>query len=347
MLEHDHSGFIKFLKEFPDHPKKAKKIADTATLSVDANGIDQLILAGMGGSAISGELIGGYLREELSVPVTVHRSYGLPNHVTDKSLVMVLSYSGNTEETISAMEAAIKRKSRIIALSTGGTVKELCDAHSISYVPLPTGYPPRQALGYIFFILLNLMERLELASSQKSQIKETTTLLREELEQYNPETTFGNNLANHIAQSIYHAVPVVYGGSHFLSGVVTRWRNQFHENSKSLAFSNMFPELNHNEIVGWETFPDVAKHFRVIFLRDVEESSRVKKRIEITKEILKERNVLFGEIFSQGESRLARIFSLIYVGDWASYYLAMLNEKDPINIDSIDLLKNRLNEIPA
>ncbi len=343
MLEHDRSNFIEYLKQFPDQPACCRDTVGELTLDLDMARVQNVVLAGMGGSAISGDLLTGYARDQLRKPVYIHRDYGLPAFVDENTLFIASSYSGNTEETLAAVESAMKRKAQIIGISSGGgELERICASNDFPHAVVPGGFPPRQALGYMFFTLMFIMQKLELISVSEEDIGETIQVLNDQCHRYDPGHSFGNNLANHIAQSIYHAVPVIYSGAPFMQAIPVRWRNQFNENSKTVAFSNSFPELNHNEIVGWEALQGVTQHFRVIFLRDPEESARVEKRMTITKEILRGRNILFGEIFAEGNCRLARMFSLIYTGDWASYYLAMLNEQDPINIDSIDLLKNRL-----
>lgn len=345
MQDHDRSDFIRFLKDFPKQPAAAIRKIKDAEPAVKLSSIRNIVVAGMGGSAIAGELLKSYLQEELKVPMMIHRDYGTPQYLDKHSLVFIVSYSGDTEEALSAFDQAMKKRAQVIAVSSGGDLAQRCEENQVSHFSIPSGYPPRQALGYLFFTLLGLCDKMGLCSEKSKDIHETSALLKEMVGRYNPETTFGNNLANHIAQSIYHAIPVIYIATPFFAGVEVRWRNQYNENSKTMAYSNIFPEVTHNEIVGWEALEEVTKHFRVIFLRDPEETARVKQRVEITKKILKGNNVLFGEVFAEGNSRLARMFSLIYTGDWSSYYLAMLNEQDPIKIDSIDLLKNRLGEV--
>lgn len=347
MFEYDRSNYMGLLKDFPEQIPTALKCVTDAGLSVSGEGVRNIVLAGMGGSAISGDLLLGYLRDELAVPGMVNRSYTVPAFVSEDTLFVATSYSGNTEETLSATRAALERKARVVGISSGGELAALCAEHKCPHVTVPGGLPPRQALGYLFFPLLKVMEAGGFIASRDAEIEETYRLLRELDHRFDPDYSQGNNLANHIAQSIYHAIPVTYVGVDYLHGVPVRWRNQFSENAKSMAFSNIFPELNHNEIMGWEGLEDVNKHFRVIFLRDAGESDRMKQRIDITKKLLRKRNILLGEIYAEGESRLARMFSLIYIGDWASFYWAMLNEKDPTAIDSIDHLKEQLSAQPA
>ncbi len=345
MYDYDRSNFIAFLKEFPSQIDEALQIVRGIQPQVEVDSISNVIITGMGGSAIAGDLILGYLHEDLKLPAIVNRNYHIPQFVNHNTLFIAVSYSGDTEETLSSVRAAVEKSARVIGISSGGELEKICRDHQLTHIKIPGGLPPRQALGYLFFPLLGIFENLGMIPGQTEQIEETRVLVRNLVSRYSPETSFGNNLANHIAQSIYHAIPVIYAGVPYLAPVTVRWRNQFNENSKAMAFSNLFPELNHNEIMGWEGLEGVNKHFRVIMLRDQEENPRIRQRIEITKDILRKKHILFGEIYSEGHSRLARLFSLIVTGDWASYYWAMLNEIDPIKIDSIDLLKQRLSEV--
>jgi len=345
MLDFDRSNFIAYLKDFPDQPAEVVKKMKSYTIDLDVSGVQNIVFIGMGGSAIAGDIIVSYVRDELKVPVSVSRDYTLPSYVGKNTLMIASSYSGNTEETLAAVKHGLRRGALMVGITSGGELESICKKKNHPYVTVKEGYPPRQALGHMFFSQLLVLDKLGFIKVKKKDITETIDILNELSARYDPHETQSNNLANHIAQSIYHAIPVTYSGVAHLDPVTVRWQNQFNENSKTMAFSNVFPEMNHNEIMGWEGLPDVMQHFRVIFLRDSEENPRTAQRIKITKGILKKKNILFGEVFATGESRLARLFSMISTGDWASYYLALLNEKDPIAIDSIDLLKEKLSEL--
>lgn len=345
MLEFDRSNFLQLLKDFPAQIPEALSLTADFSFNFDTADINNIVIAGMGGSAISGDLMLGYLRDELPVPAVVNRSYSTPQFVNERTLFVAMSYSGDTEETLAATREAMARSAKVVAVTSGGELQDICIQNGFPYVQVPGGLPPRQALGYMFFPLLRMFENSGLIPSKEGEIAETVLLLKDMVERYDPKKNFGNNLANHIAQSVYHAIPITYTGVQYLYGVPVRWQNQFNENAKVLAYSNRFPELNHNEIMGFEGLPDVNKHFRIILLREANENPRIKERIKVTKKILRKHKILFGEVFSEGNTRLARMFTLIFTGDWASYYLAMLNEKDPMTIDSIDFLKTKLSEV--
>ena len=344
MVDYDRSNFLTFLKNFPQQLHQTEELMKDFAVDFDIRRFQNIVFAGMGGSAIAGDLFSAFARESLPVPTHILREYDIPGFVGESTLFIATSYSGNTEETLTASKAAVKRGATLIGISSGGSLLTLCEEGNHPFIRIPHGYPPRQALGYLFFTLYFLADKLGMSIRNDKDLAETEQLLQDLSERYNPELSMGNNLANHIAQSVYHAIPVIYTAAAYLYPVPVRWRNQFNENSKAMAFSNVFPELNHNEIVGWDGLKEVNKHLRIILLRDPEENPRIQQRIDISKELLKKSGIPFGEIFAEGNSRLARLFSLIYVGDWASYYLAMLNEKDPMRIDNIDFLKQKLSE---
>ncbi len=342
MQSSDHSNFFQFICDFPNQVEEAPGLIKNLDLKSIGSDFTQVILTGMGGSAIAGDLLTHYLQDEFPIPFMVNRNYTLPNYIGPKTLVISCSYSGNTEETLNATKMALEKKASLIGLSSGGKLEALFTQNSLPLIKIPEGYPPRQALGYMFFPLLNLFQHLGFIKPKTADINETVHILKDLRERNNPKTTHNHNLCNHIAQKLYHKVPILYTATEFLYPVLVRWRNQFNENSKVLAFSNVFPELNHNEIMGWEAPPEVLENFNVVFLRDESELERNQKRLEITKDIFKKNHVPIFEVFGEGSSLLSRIFSIIYIGDWVSYYLALLYEKDPYKIDSIQYLKDSL-----
>lgn len=343
MLTSDHSNFFQFICDFPSQVEEAPALIKNLDLKSIKKNFNLLVLTGMGGSAIAGDLLIHYLQNEFPIPCMVNRNYTLPNFIDGKTLIISCSYSGNTEETLNATRMALEKKASLIGISSGGKLEELFKKKNLPFIKIPSGYPPRQALGYMFFPLLNLFQHLGFIEPKTREINETIKTLKELRERSNPSKTHSHNLCNHIAQKLYRKIPILYTATEYLYPVLVRWRNQFNENSKVLAFSNVFPELNHNEIMGWEAPHEVLENFNVVFLRDESEMPRNAKRLEITKEIFKKNHVPVFEVFGEGNSLLSRIFSIIYIGDWVSYYLALLYEKDPYKIDSIQFLKDSLN----
>lgn len=344
MQSSDQSNFIKFLRHLPEQIKDAEKIIMETHFEDLPGEYNKIVLLGMGGSAIAGNFLASYLSRELAIPLLVNRNYFLPKFVDQKTLVIASSYSGNTEETLSAARQALERKATLIAQTSGGELKEIAETEGIPVINVPDGFPPRQALGYMFFTSLLTLVKIGLIKSRKKEINETRSVLKNIREHNDPEKNRRRNLSSHIAQELYNKVPIVYTAASMFQPLVVRWRNQFNENSKMLAFSNVFPELNHNEIVGWQANKSLLRCFSVLFLRDAAEYPRNKKRLEITRDIFRKNKIPVFEVFSEGKSDLARMFSLIYMGDWVSYHLALLYKKDPIQITNIDYLKNELSK---
>ncbi|GAB4374000.1 MAG: bifunctional phosphoglucose/phosphomannose isomerase [Calditrichia bacterium] len=345
MRDSDHSNFYEFISQLPEQIKASQEIFAQSGIQKLPDTINQVILLGMGGSAIAGDLLSAYLQWELPIPFIVNRNYSLPKYVDSRSLVLACSYSGNTEETLYALQETLERGATIIALTSNGKLKDLALKNQLPLIEIPGGLPPRQALGYMFFPLLYLLQHAGFIDPRDNEIKETIDVLNTLRENNEPRNTHRNNFCSHIARQLYGKIPIIYTASEMLQPVVTRWRNQLNENSKILAFSNVFPELNHNEIMGWEAPPNLLEPFSILLLRDKDEYLRNTRRLEISRDLWRKKNIPIFEIFGEGTSRLARLFSQIYFGDWISYYMALLYEKDPIKIQSIDYLKKALEKI--
>ncbi|GAB4328036.1 MAG: bifunctional phosphoglucose/phosphomannose isomerase [Calditrichia bacterium] len=340
----DSSNFFKFLNELPEQIKNTPALFKEISFPTLPENLQNIMVLGMGGSAIAGDIMQKFLEKDLKFPFLVNRNYHLPAFIGKNSLIISCSYSGNTEETLSATQEAIQRGATVIGITTGGKLEEMAVSNHFPIIKIPSGYPPRQAIGYMFFPLLTLLEKLGLVKVADADIRETIIILESIRERNDPVSQMDKSFCNHIAKSLYMRIPVIYTASSLLEPVTVRWRNQFNENSKVLAFSNQFPELNHNEIMGWEMGSELQNCFSIILLRDESEYERNRLRLEITRDIWRKQKTPIFEIFSEGKSSLARVFSQIYLGDWVSYYLALLYDKDPIKIGSIDLLKKKLSE---
>ncbi len=329
---------------FPEQAEEAFQIGKSAKIALRSAGVTSILLTGLGGSAIGGDLLRAYLADELAVPFFVNRHYVLPDFVSTKTLVIVSSYSGNTEETIAAQKDATKRKARILCISTGGAVTDFALKHKQPCMKIPGGLQPRAALGYSFFPLLVALSRTGFIKSKDKDIKETIELLRTKSKEWGaPDSS--TNPALMLAVNMKGRLPIIYSSADHLDSVNLRWRGQISENAKQLAYGNVLPEMNHNELVGWNVLKDLMKRTHVIVLRDKGEHPRVSVREEITKTIIAEYTSGVSEVWSEGKSLLARMFSLIHFGDWVSYYLAILNEQDPTPVNVIDHLKNELAKV--
>lgn len=331
----------KLILNFPKQSEEAVAIGNAATLKVQTKYIRQIVITGLGGSAIGGDLLRAYLADKCAVPVTVNRHYYFPDFVGKETLVIVSSYSGNTEETVSAYKDAIKRKAKIFCITSGGEVERMAKKHAHPYIKIPGGFPPRAALGYSFFPTLIALSKLGFIKNQKKDISETLMLLRNLSKKYSDHSAQDNPALN-LATTLYGKLPLIYSGADKFDTVNTRWRGQINENAKTLAFGHGFPELNHNEIVGWEVLKDLMKKIHVVILRDKEDFKRIQLRMDVTKGIIGELADGITEVHSEGKSLLTRMFSLLYLADWLSFYLAMLNGVDPTPVKKIDFLKEEL-----
>ena len=326
------------LVNFPEQIKDAVRIGSAAAVPWKAGRFTDVTVTGLGGSAIGGDLLRSYLAGELDIPFTVNRHYFLPEFVGRSSLVIVSSYSGNTEETVSAHGDAAKRGASVLCITSNGETQRLAKKFRQPVIIIPKGYPPRAALGYSFFTVLAAMVRMKLIAPRKKDIDETVRLLARKAKTYSSLDP-ARNPALSIAQQLFGKLPIIYSSADRFDVVNLRWRGQLAENAKVLAFGHVLPEMNHNELVGWKVLRRHMKEMVVIFLHDKGDHKRVQLRMGIMKNIVGEYAARIVDASSEGSSLLARTFSLIYLGDWVSYYLAMLNGIDPTPVKVIDYLK--------
>ena len=341
----DLDGMYDLVKAFPNHWREGKEIADAASLNVDMASCRHVVVVGMGGSAIAGDIVRCFAQDQAPVPISVIRNYTMPAFVNEHSLVVVSSFSGNTEETLTAFEQALERGSQIVCIASGGQVAELAAKNNLSFVKIPGGMPPRAALGYSLSVLFVIAQRLGLVQLSASDWEESFEVLDGQTEQYADSES--DHKARQIAEALTERFPFVYSSAGIMEAVNVRWRGQMQENSKKLACGNVYPELNHNEIMGWESANGVTIHGRlgVVVLRDAEDHDRVQHRMDVTRNLLSARAGYWGEVTSEGQSRLARLVSLINLGDWVSLYLAYLRQVDPTPIGLIDTLKRELAKV--
>jgi glucose/mannose-6-phosphate isomerase len=304
--------------------------------------VREVVVTGLGGSSVSGGLLQSYLNADCHVPIWVNRNDAVPAFVGPETLVCAVSYSGDTAETLSAFEDAHARGARLLAVTSGGGLAMLAERAHIPWVQVPGGLPPRATLGYLFTALLTIWARLGLIADQQASIAATVDTLRELAAQYRPGIETFRNLPKALATQLHGRMSVIYGVQDFSDVVAYRWRTQLNENAKILASHHVFPELNHNEIVGWDGPLALLQQLWVVLLRDPQEPARMALQIETTKAFLQEKAAGITEVWAQGQARLARLFSLLYTGDFTSYYLALLRGVDPTPVHAIDRLKERL-----
>lgn len=326
----------------PEQCERALEIGEGAPLPVLARRPSNVLILGLGGSAIGGDLLRTLLADEVEIPVVVNREYDIPAFAGRDTLVIASSYSGNTEETLTAYSQARARGSQLMAITTGGKLKEIAQRDGVPVIEIPGGLQPRAAIGYSFLPLLVAFWRLGLVRDKRGDVEEMIALLKKMRGDLGPERPGERNRAKEIADRIYGKLPVVYGSYGWKGAVALRWKTQINENSKGPCYYNFFPELNHNEIVGTEAPQALLKEVEIIILRDEADPPRIRKRIGVTEAILRERVGGITEVWAEGRSPLARLFSLLYIGDFVSLYLAILNGIDPSPVRVISYLKNEL-----
>ncbi len=342
--KYDESSMLELIESFPDQCQDAKRIGDEFELPEKfTRSYKNIVCTGLGGSAIGADLARSYIADDARIPVSVNRNYTLSNFVTEETLVIVSSYSGDTEETLSAYHEALSRGSDIIVITSGGKLEKTAKKDDIPCLIIPEGFPPRCALGYSFFPLLTLFAKIGIIKDQAGSIDDAIHNLRKLKDsKLGYKVTGKDNPAKKIAAEIFDRFPVIYASSDHMDAVVTRWRGQLAENSKTLSSGHLFPELDHNEIVGWENPKKVLKECVAIILRDSADHPRISKRMDATRSLLKKDKVKALEVSSSGVGLLARIFSLVYIGDFVSFYLAILNGIDPTPVEKITYLKKEM-----
>jgi len=337
----DKSKMINFSMDSANLYRESAKLAEKIQLNYPKP--DNIIVAGMGGSGIGGDLLKDWARNRTAVPIEINREYQLPAYAGRKTLVLITSYSGDTEESLSAFLDSLKRKCMVFCVSSGGALVENAERLKVPYLRVPGGIPPRAALPYMFIPLLKCMEKMGLVSGTSEELSEALQFLKKISKENAPEMPAKENFSKTLALNIGQTSPVVYGFS-FYRSVAQRFKQQFNENSKVPAKWEVFSELNHNEIVGWERADELNKCFSAIFIRDKEEPTEIQSRIEITKELVSKAGLKLFEVEAQGKSPLAKMLSTICIGDFTSIYLALLHGVDPTPVKTINYLKNTLEE---
>lgn len=320
------------IRDFGKQLRQAREIGEQATFTTPATPIKNVVLIGLGGSAFGGEIVRNYIANQANVPFDIFRDYSIPAYVSPETLLLTSSYSGNTEETLSSLDAALPRNPKIVAVSSGGKVIEIARANGFDHVILPGGYPPRTAAGFSIVQQLYALRYFGIIGDFSADLEESIQLI---------EGFSDHEAAKKLAFEIKGKIPVLYSGPSFES-ISIRWRQQIEENGKHIAFHHIIPEMNHNELVGWKNPADLLAQTLVLLIRSNLDHERVQMRMEINKDIISEYAAGIREIHAKGSSHLAQLFYLLHYGDWVSYYLAEANQEDPSPVKVIDFLKNEL-----
>jgi glucose/mannose-6-phosphate isomerase len=295
----------------------------------------------MGGSAIGGDIVRRFALSESKVPVRVHRDYGLPAFVDESTLVIASSYSGNTEETLSAFTEALGNGSGKLVIASGGKLKQLADQECIPAFVIDYKAPPRAAFPHSLIPLVGIFQKLGLLGDKSADLREALDILNKLSIDFIETRPLASNPAKQLAAKLWGRIAVIYGAE-ILSEVARRWKGEFNENSKAWAFFENFPELNHNAVVGYEFPPEAKERIFVLMLRSSLLRPRNLLRYEVTARLLSKAGISYEFAEATGKSALSQVLSLVLLGDYASFYLSMLNRVDPTRVDAIDFIKQYL-----
>ncbi len=325
----------KLIEAFPNHLKEAVNIANDQIVANDKHHYQNIVISGMGGSGIGGKIARQLASLECKIPLYLSNGYDIPAFVNKKTLFIASSYSGGTEETVTCTKKAIAKNATIIAITTGGELADLAKKHHFGHIKIPGGNPPRASLGYSITQLLGILEKKNLVESKYlEKISNIASVLVQDVD-------FIQEKAKTIAKTILNKNVIIYAPDIY-EPIAVRFRQQLNENSKVLCWHHVLPEMNHNEIVGWETG---IKDAAVLYFKDTDYNTRINDRWNITKSIIEDSiqsDSFISEIKVEGDLMVDRFFYMIHLLDWVSYYLGELRKVDLMEIKNIDRLKAEL-----
>lgn len=296
---------------------------------------ERVFVVGMGGSGIAGEVFAAWAADRSRLPVRAVHDYRLPPDARSGDILVAMSYSGTTEETVAATTEGIKLGCRLVAVSSGGTLEELAEKADAIFVEVPGGFPPRGTFGYQFGILAALGAAWILGDV-RPEIAAAVSHLQELRGRLAPEVILRSNRAKSLATRLRNRIPVIYGAPPYVP-VAKRWQTQLNENAKTIAFSSFFPEADHNEIVGWATDPR-SRLLAPVFLRDPQEANKMRTRLDVSARLFS-RKTRIEQVQDDANELLSRMLGLVYLGDYTSLYLAALRNMDPMPVKPIEELK--------
>ena len=324
-----------YLNDFTNHLTDAISIANNTTLTPCNKGIRNVLICGLGGSGIGGTIVADIVSPKVNIPIAAAKDYSIPDFVNEHTLVIANSYSGNTEETLFALEKCQAKGAEIAVITSGGKLKTIAEENNYTKIIIPGNQPPRAMFGYAFTELFFMLNHYNLIDdSFKSDFEKAIALLDTEKSDIQKQ-------AMDLAKKIYKQTPVIYVANGF-EGVAVRFRQQINENSKMLCWHHVVPEMNHNELLGWRTNVD---DLAVVYFRNKCDYERNQIRMDINKKVISKYTDNISEIWSKGDSVIENSLYLINLGDWVSWYLSEMNNVDAIEIDVINFLKGELGKI--
>ena len=342
----DSEDVLGAVERFAEQCREAWAIGRSTTDLPDGEGIDSVVVLGMGGSGVSGDVVQAVVEPRLPIPFRTIKSYGpIPEWVGRNTLAFAVSYSGSTEETLAAVEEVLRRGARVVTVSSGGPLAAIAASKGLAHVRIPTGLQPRASLGYLTLPLLAVLSDIGLVPDLQADVDESIKVLSEMAPRCHRDKPRAENAAKDLAARLMNRIPVVYGGHGLGATAAYRFKCDLNEYGKTPAFWNEIPELDHNEIVGWNQLADMtSERFVAVLLREPGEHERVKLRFEITRRLIQGGLAEFVEVNAEGESVLARLLSLIFVTQLASIYVGLAYGVDPGPVDVIMKLKAELKD---
>ncbi|MGO9488088.1 MAG: bifunctional phosphoglucose/phosphomannose isomerase [Solirubrobacteraceae bacterium] len=334
----DSTGQLDDVLALPEHLRDAVWRVESAIMQ-DWDTSAGLVVAGMGGSAIGGALARAALGDHASRPIFVTRAYGLPTWTTPDTMVLLASYSGETEETLACYESAGALGARRTVVTTGGRLAEMARADGVPVIPLPGGFQPRAAVAYMIVAALEVAALCGAGPRLTSEIDVAASHIEQLVAEWGPDAS-EDSLAKEVARGLLGTTPVIAGAG-LTTPIAYRWKTQINENAKQPAFSHELPELDHNELAGWEGAPDVGR-FSAVFLDDSDAHPRVKQRMDLTEQMIAGSAVSSFRLETRGQTAIERVLSLVLLGDLVSIYLATLRGVDPGPVKVLDELKAEL-----
>ena len=324
-----------YINDFTNHLRDAISIANNTTLTPCNKEIRNVLICGLGGSGIGGTIVADIVSPKVNIPIAATKDYSIPDFVNEHTLVIANSYSGNTEETLFALEKCQAKGAEIAVITSGGKLKTIAEENNYNKIIIPGNQPPRAMFGYAFTELFFMLNHYNLIDdSFKSDFEKAIALLDTEKSDIQKQAMV-------LAKKIYKQTPVIYVANGF-EGVAVRFRQQINENSKMLCWHHVVPEMNHNELLGWRTNVD---DLAVVYFRNKCDYERNQIRMDINKKVISKYTDNISEIWSKGDSVIENSLYHINLGDWVSWYLSEMNNVDAIEIDVINFLKGELGKI--
>jgi glucose/mannose-6-phosphate isomerase len=337
----DSRGMLQRVADLPQQCEDAWKWVHQFEFPDECRQVQQVVVLGMGGSAIGADLLRTVAATECRIPILVHRDYGLPAFVDRHTLVIACSHSGNTEETLSGFDSAQQRRAKLIAVTTGGLLAKRARDGGVPLLQYQYESQPRAALGYSLIALMGILQALDVIGNKSKDVAEAVQVMRLWQKEINESVPTAQNAAKSLAARLLHHLPVVYGAEH-LGEVARRWKGQLNENAKSWCAFDVLPELAHNTVAGYR-FPAGLPHLaHVVMLIAESNHPRVRLGFEAIRDLLREYGLACDVVAARGRGLLAQALSMVHMGDYVSYYLAMLHGVDPWTIGAIDFIKARL-----